>query len=72
MLFLSLKKPADYIPNRFGKERAAFLPGLFARRGIFTAVLAAGILFSLIQTTISRVQLSHLQAMTQITETNTF
>lgn len=61
VLFLCLKKPADQEPNRFGPAAGAFLPGLFSHRGVFAAVVAAGILISLVQVGISRVQLNQVK-----------
>ncbi len=64
MLLLCLKKSAP--PNRFGQAPAVFLPTVFSRRGMFTAVIVLCVFVSLGQVFLSRMQLSFVQARQRV------
>lgn len=59
MLFLCLKKPSS--SNRFAAAAPAFMPGVFSKRGVFAAAVAACILLSVGQVALSRWQLASVQ-----------
>ena len=59
MLFLCLKKPSS--SNRFAAAAPAFMPGVFSKRGVFAAAVAACILLSVGQVALSRWQLASAQ-----------